>query len=412
MARLGLKSAPRPALGLVATAVVVTVMVGGCSSGPTASAVGGAGVTPPAPPGDLYTPPNPLPPAPPGTLIWAQRVTQPPLQPPATIWRILYHSQDRTGADLAVSGFAIVPTAPTQGGRPRRVYAWAHGSQGQGDQCAPSRQIRNNLPPYGGQQAEGGAVIVATDYEGLGTPGEPTYLVGSAEGHAVLDSVRAAAHLPGVGALGPVVIAGESQGGGGALWAGQLARTYAPELDVRGVVALAPAAEFTTILRAIDAPPFNAYLGNLLLAVDGLHAGYGQMFDPAQVLTPAALADLGTVSGECIDATIARWRGRPLAALIAHDPATIPPLAEILDANGPGAADPGVPIFLGQGDRDQQIPVQVSAQLEDRYCKLGAKVVRHVYPGVDHDGVADAATADVLSWIGARYAGRPAVDGC
>jgi pimeloyl-ACP methyl ester carboxylesterase len=172
------------------------------------------------------------------------------------------------------------------------VYAWAHGSVGQADRCAPSHDIRGNLPPYGGQLVERGAALVATDYEGLGTPGEPTYIAGIAEGHTVLDSVRAAAQLPGMGRLGPVVIAGHSQGGGAALWAAQLAHTYAPDLDVRGVVALAPAAEFTTILKALGKPPFSDYLGEALWVVDGLQAGYGARAHLSSLLTITARADL------------------------------------------------------------------------------------------------------------------------
>jgi hypothetical protein len=126
-------------------------------------------------------------------------VTQPPIDPPSTIWRILYHSRDRLGRDVAVSGFAIVPDAPLPAGARRLVYAWAHGLIGQADRCAPSRHIRDNLPPYGGQQLEAGAVLTATDYDGLGTPGEPTALVGVALGHAVLDSIPAASQLPAVG---------------------------------------------------------------------------------------------------------------------------------------------------------------------------------------------------------------------
>ena len=79
------------------------------------------------PPGNLYQPPKPLPDAPPGTLILAKQVTGIPLHPPATIWRILYHSRSRDDHDIAVSGFAIVPKAPASaGGRP--VYSWAHGT--------------------------------------------------------------------------------------------------------------------------------------------------------------------------------------------------------------------------------------------------------------------------------------------
>jgi pimeloyl-ACP methyl ester carboxylesterase len=209
-----------------------------------------------------------------------------------------------------------------------------------------------------------------------------------------------------------VIIAGHSQGGGAALWAAQLARSYAPELDVRGVVALAPAAQLTTILRVAGSSPFNTYLGDLLLAADGLHAGYGASFDPSTFLTRAALADLATVSKECVDTTIARWRGRSQNALLARDPTTIPGIENILEQNSPGATAPGVPIFIGQGSLDREIPLQVSAQLEARYCRLGATVIRRVYPGADHDGVVDAARSDVLAWIADRYAGSPITNDC
>src|SRR4051794_40296325 len=62
-----------------------------------------AGVAPP--PGDLYEPPHPLPNAPPGTLIWAKKVKGLTLNPPSSSWQIRYHSQSRTGHDIAVSGF-------------------------------------------------------------------------------------------------------------------------------------------------------------------------------------------------------------------------------------------------------------------------------------------------------------------
>jgi hypothetical protein len=76
---------------------------------------------PPAPPGDLYTPPRLLPHRAAGALIWAQRVPL-TLNPPATVWRILYDSRSRTGEDIAVAGFAIVPQT-TKTGQGRAVVA-------------------------------------------------------------------------------------------------------------------------------------------------------------------------------------------------------------------------------------------------------------------------------------------------
>lgn len=376
-----------------------------------ASSVAATVGAPPPPRGDLYRPPSPLPKRAAGTLIWAQRVDL-PLNPPATVWRILYHSRSRTGNDIAVSGFAIVPATAARGGR-RAAYAWAHGSMGQADRCAPSRNLRDNLPPFGGLLVAHGVALVATDYQGLGTPGEPTTYDGIAEGHAILDSLRAIRQLPGVGALGPVVTAGQSQGGGAALWAAELAHSYAPELDLRGVLASAPAAQFITQIKALGSAPYRAYLGEVLWAVDGLDAaGYRRLLRPATLLTNAARAALARVAHQCAAQTIADWRGKPQSAMFAHDPLSIPSVRRLLNEISPGQRNPRVPIFLAQGARDQQIPLSVTAQLQARYCRLGATVTRHLYPGVRHDGVLQAEINDAVTWINDRFAKRPAPSGC
>ena len=376
-----------------------------------ASAAQLTSASPPAPRGSLYVPPRPLPKRPPGTLIWAQKVPL-PLNPPATVWRILYHSRSRTGEDIAVSGFALVPaTAMAAGKRP--VFAWGHGSVGQADRCAPSRDLRDNLPPYGGQLVARNVALVSTDYQGLGTPGEPTGYDGIAEGHAILDSVRAIGQLPGVGPVGALVIAGQSQGGGAALWGAELARSYAPALDLRGVLAFAPAAQFTTIAKAFGKPPFSAYLGSALWTVDGLNAaGYGHRLQLSTLLTPAARAALAKVAHQCAAQTIADWRGKPESAVFARNPLSVPSVVKLLRLISPGQRDPKVPIFLAQGDRDQEIPVTVSAQLRARYCRLGAVVTRRVYAGASHDGVLDAAMNDAVTWISDRFDGRPATTDC
>ena len=411
---MSIRSHPRTLRWMAAVAASLSLMMGACAPAIEGTPRRQHTAGPPAPPspGDLYTPPSPLRPAPPGTLIWAARFTGLPLNPPGTIWRFLYHSRNRVGADIAVSGFAIVPASRMPAGKRRPIYAWAHGTQGLGDQCAPSRQIRNNLPPYGGLLIGKGVALVATDYEGLGTPGEPTYLVGVSEGHAVLDSVRAAAQLPGVGSPGPVVIAGHSQGGGAALWAAQLARSYAPELDVRGVVALAPAAEFQTVVHAMARPPFDHTIANLLEAIAGFHTGYGRAFDPSLILTKKAQAGLLPLEHECINAAFATWKDASIASVLARDPFSIDSTADILETNSPGAVSPGVPVLLLQGQRDEQLPPQVTAELEQSYCRLGSVVERTLYPGVDHDGVIDAAMSEALKWMASRFANRSVANDC
>ena len=74
------------------------------------------------------------------------------------------------------------------------------------------------------------------------------YLVGDSEGRATLDAARAAVNLPQASASKNVAVWGWSQGGQGALFAGQLAPIYAPELKLVGVAAAAPAGELATLL--------------------------------------------------------------------------------------------------------------------------------------------------------------------
>jgi acetyl esterase/lipase len=225
----------------------------------------------------------------------------------------------------------------------------------------------------------------------------------------VLDSIRAASHLQGVGPIAGVVIAGQSQGGGAALWAAQLGHTYSPELDVRGVLALAPAAELTTIAAML---PDSPYRGLLLLASNGFKASYGKAFDPAQFLTPAANTDLTTAAGECVDDTVKRYQNTTAGAVVTKNPNDVPAVRAILEENSPGATAPGVPIMLAQGSIDQQIPLTVTAQLDQRFCALGATVIRRVEPGVDHDGVIDAAHDEAIGWIADRFAHKPAPTDC
>src|SRR5262249_38527262 len=153
--------------------------------------------------------------------------------------------------------------------RGRPVYAWAHDNVGLGDRCAPSKRIADNLPPYGAALLKRGAVLVATDYEGLGPAGDHPYLVGDSEAHAVLDGIRAAASLSAVGRIGNVPIAGRGEGGAAALFAAEHAKQYAPELHVRGVVAMAPTADLPAAFSSLRTAG-----STLIEAVAGLSTAY------------------------------------------------------------------------------------------------------------------------------------------
>src|SRR5262249_30054260 len=54
--------------------------------------------------------------------------------------------------------------------------------------------------------------------------------------------------LPGLSLANKVVVWGHSQGGHAALWAGIIAPTYAPDLNIYGIAAIAPASDLKALV--------------------------------------------------------------------------------------------------------------------------------------------------------------------
>jgi alpha-beta hydrolase superfamily lysophospholipase len=374
-----------------------------------------ASPTPPAdaPAGDaFYTPPDPLPAGQPGDVIWSRPFAGPA---EAQSWEILYLSTTVQGQPVAVSGVVMAPGA---GGAPpppegRTVLSWAHGTTGLGDDCAPSKQYANGTAGellLARLAVARGFVYVATDYQGLGPPGDHPYLVGHSEGRNVLDAARAAERLTGSGA-GPgskVLVWGHSQGGGAALFAAELAPTYTPDLHVVGAIAGAPAAEFSSVGAANEG---GLYVGFGLMALVGFHAGYPSLSYDA-VLNGAGKQAVATVADECSSQILLAYTGRRLSDFVIADPATAPGWQDAYAANEPGQTATTVPIFLYHGDADELIPVGVSETLLHDYCRLGVAVSRKTYPGANHTSVVTAAVSDILAFANARLAGSPPPVGC
>ena len=241
---------------------------------------------------EFYTPPDPLPPGQPGDLIRTEPsrlVLEPSGQLGAIIatgTRIMYRSTDARGNPIAVTGTYFEPDNPWPGNGPRPLISYAPGTQGQGNQCAPSRMFNQGIHYSGGwdimfnyeelfvaTMVARGFAIVMTDYEGLGTPPMHTYVNRLAEGQAVLDAARAAMRLPGTSLdpHGPVAFWGYSQGGGATASAAELAPSYAPELHIVGTYAGAPVADLKELLPYADG---SALVGVVGYAINSAIAAY------------------------------------------------------------------------------------------------------------------------------------------
>jgi hypothetical protein len=120
----------------------------------------------------------------------------------------------------------------------------------------------------------------------MGTPGLHPYLLGESEGRGVLDSVRAARAFAAASASAATILFGHSQGGHAALFANEIAPTYAPELDVVGAVAAAPASQLVFAFQLIDLGPVTR------AAVVMMGAGFASVYglDLNAVFTPEAVS--------------------------------------------------------------------------------------------------------------------------
>jgi hypothetical protein len=369
---------------------------------------------------DPYDPPDPLPAGAPGDLIWAQEIGQTAV-PGARAWRILYLSESRAGDPVAVSGFVLAPDAD---GTDRPVVSYAHGTTGSADHCAPSRGVetagptevyRSSVDATLAQYShfiEQGYVVAATDYQGLGVPGPHPYLHGPTEGRGVIDAARAASQLPGAGAGDAVVFYGLSQGGQAALYAGQLAGEWAPDLRVLGTVAAAPFSEVDQLLPLAGSIP----------GVEGYYvlATYGQVaanpdLDITLVLDQAAIDESSIIEEGCLEEVQQAYAtlyevggGQPIVG----DPLTAPGWAEQYDEMTAGLTPSAGPIMIVQGEADTTVLPITTRTLVDRLCADEQPVDAIFYPETGHGDSVVSGQDDLLAWIDARVAGEPAPDTC
>ena len=356
--------------------------------------------------GDFYDVPSPLPAGAPGDVIRVQPVTVTTIAN-ATVLRVMYHSRDPAGADVAVTGIIAFPESASNQ-LPRRVISWGHGTVGMGPSCAPSRSDSARPDQIAQHFLDAGYVWTATDYKGLGPDSQRlAYQSGVTEGRSAIDIVRAANRLPTVRAGREWVMYGYSQGGHAALFAGQLAPTYAPELQLVGTVAIAPPSD-TPYMATYADNPARAFL---VMALLGLAADYPQL-RPADYLTQKALDLAPVVDTGCVGDIYTAYQSLAPGETLIANPNETEPAKSLLATNAPGQTATPVPVLILQGTDDTTVPTQTTKALANHMCTLGQIVQRVTYTGKDHATILDAITTDVDHWINDRFAGAPAPTSC
>ncbi|HEY2221875.1 lipase family protein [Actinomycetospora sp.] len=426
-------SRPRPVLLAAALLAVAALFLGGCGapgttdppatpSSATGSSAGSSSepaTTPgPVPTGDVHADPDPLPPGGPGDLVRTEPVTA-RLLGAATTTLVLHHSRSATGADEAVTGTVIVPSTPWTGPGPRPWVAYAPGSQGLGERCAPSRRLVD------GTEAEALSVsallargwgVAVTDYDGYTEGGQPSYVAGPAMAHALLDVTRAARAVPGTGIAPstPWAVAGYSQGGAAAAWAASAQPRYAPEMHLVAATAGGIPADLAAVGRALDGAPGAGLLFSALIGLDHAYPGIGLLglLDDAGKAGAARLEqaclgdpDFNAVGGVRVaDVTT----GHRSFADVARRPAVAAALAATNLASAP---PPRVPMLQFHAGADELVPFAQAAALHRSWCARGADTRLDTEPG-GHTAGAVRGGAIAISWLADAFAGRALAGSC
>lgn len=357
----------------------------------------------------FYVPPAPIP-AQPGTVIRTEPLGV--AVPGATALRMLYTSERPDGTPAVSGGMIFIPTSPAPGGG-RPVVAWAHGTLGMGDACAPSRSDNplGDTANWLDQMISLGYVVVATDYTGFGTPGPNLYLVGEAEARDVVNSVRAARNIEQADASSEWIVWGHSQGGHSALWTGHLAKELAPELTLKAVAAAAPAAELSDI---IDAQWQTAVGWAIGPEVVSSWPYYYPELNAEGFVSASGLRNTERLANECIvPAALEGFLRTDFGQdYFAAKPTTNAAWGAAARAQTPAPLPSSMPVFVAQSIADTVVLAWPNALLQNEWCAAGSDLTMAWLGMVSHQDTAMTVGPEAVAWIDDRFNDRPTTRTC
>jgi pimeloyl-ACP methyl ester carboxylesterase len=357
---------------------------------------------------DFYSTPANLSSTKPGDLLRKELFAGYSLPKGATAVRILYHSLDATGRDVATSAVVLIPggKAPPTGWP---VIAWAHGTSGVARLCAPSAM---KDVYYGAEglmpMVAAGFAVVATDYHGLGTEGPHQYVNKTAQARDVVYSIPAARAA--VASLGAKwVVDGHSQGGLAA-WGVAEAEHDLKDPDYLGAVSVAGVAREADFFSHLDTTPGVGFY--LAFMAAGIHARYPQ-FNPHDLLSDAVLEHYTDVTTKgCFYYGFATYAALPGGTLLRPNWQKSAWIHRFFEGNAEGKAPIGGPLLVVAGEADQTVPIAAVRDAVGKMCAAKQPVTFRSYPGLDHDPTMEKSTPDQLEWIRARFAGKAAASNC
>jgi alpha-beta hydrolase superfamily lysophospholipase len=325
--------------------------------------------------------------------------------------RVLYRTQRADGSSTFSSGMVFIPDN-TNAGLPRPVVAWAHGTLGLGDACAPSRTSDPvDSIAWVSTMLKKGWVVTATDYAGFGTAGTQGYLVGSDEAHDVLNSVRAARTIEGSQAGPTFAIWGHSQGGNSALFSAHETAAYAPELRLAGTVASAPAAELLSLLDQQYGTVADWVIGPLIAASwpaanPDLHT--------SDILTANGRDNYKRIANHCIvQATLGGLvRNVFKQKFFSQNPIDLPAWRAMAEQQSAPLPAPEQPLLIVESKADKVVLPNTTTLYIRQACAVDNNIATLWLDKASHQDIPKDSADSVINWIGNRFAGNANGSSC
>ncbi|MCU4314942.1 lipase family protein [Acinetobacter bereziniae] len=341
-----------------------------------------------------------------------------------------YNMPNVLGETKKATAMVFVPktTRPAEGWK---VVVWEHGTVGVGDSCAPSK---NGFNPRFKNMAQSllkeGYVVVAPDYEGLGTPGMHPYLNLKSEANSAIYAVKAYKDHYGSQINGQWMSVGQSQGGHASLGTAELSNS---DTNYRGAVAGAPASSLGYIISVVAPQAIRNLLlaGKVETAIDvyaellayaayttvGITAyeprfNYREVFkDRSKLIVELAEGTTGE-NGSCLEdlkgkfiTDIREYLNTNSGKTVLDYPGLIDNFQEnstvkkFLVDNQPATKKINTPVMIIQGKLDMAVPYQVTEKLQQDLKNMGTDVTFLLVDDQNHTGAIVAKNAELVAFI-------------
>lgn len=345
----------------------------------------------------------------------------------AIAYRIRYNSSDLQGVKTESTGLVI---APTNAGDNLKVMSWAHGTTGMGDASCPSAQPdpareltlyfesgSTTQIDYGvpGIQKflDEGWIVVATDHQGIGTPGIHQYTVNITNALDTVNIVHAAREMN-LGAGTKFGAIGWSQGGGTTAAVAELDASAFGELELVGVVGMSPGVPGV----ALKLPETQAALagtgaptppdGHMFMILGAMTAAFPEELSLDDVFTPLGkqifLDNYNTAPVHHLSDILARAY-RHQGAIIDVKKEKFPAWVEAFVKASAAQKMPIAPILVLVDGQDPNGPCPLPWQLGyiEAIKALGGDITSSTYPDDDHFSLPQSSVDEARTWLTSKF---------